>query len=191
MANLARVHSVQFYDDHQALIDRLCGVVCSGLLIGNSIMIVSTAAHRTQLIGAQSTETTKFSGTVTDASGAVIVGANVRFHRNQTFGNHPPQRAIPDVLVQTDPNGEFSVDVSPGLYDICAHAGGFLPTCETATISMQQLSPYQTSLKVDTTPICILRVDLGVPLEQVELPASIPSLAPFGFTKLPTAIPKP
>jgi hypothetical protein len=52
MANLARVHSVQFYDDHEALIDRLCGVVCSGLLIGNSILIVSTAAHRTQLIKA-------------------------------------------------------------------------------------------------------------------------------------------
>ncbi len=50
MASLAPVHSVQFYDDHQALIDRLCGVVCSGLLIGNSVLIISTAAHRLQLI---------------------------------------------------------------------------------------------------------------------------------------------
>jgi hypothetical protein len=52
MASLAPVHSVQFYDNHEALIDRLSGVVCSGLLIGNSILIVSTATHRTQLMKA-------------------------------------------------------------------------------------------------------------------------------------------
>lgn len=52
MASLAPVHSVQFYDDHEALIDRLCGVVSSGLLIGNSVLTVSTAAHRMQLIKA-------------------------------------------------------------------------------------------------------------------------------------------
>jgi hypothetical protein len=43
------VHSVQFYNTHEALIDRLCGVVCSGLLIGNSVLIIATEAHRMQL----------------------------------------------------------------------------------------------------------------------------------------------
>src|SRR5260370_37610520 len=52
MANAAPVHSVQFYDSHEVLIDRLCGVVCSGLLIGNSVLIVCTATHRPQLIKA-------------------------------------------------------------------------------------------------------------------------------------------
>lgn len=46
------VHSVQFYDTHEALIDRLCGVVSSGLLIGNSVVIVATEEHRRQLIKA-------------------------------------------------------------------------------------------------------------------------------------------
>jgi DcmR-like sensory protein len=43
------VHSVQFYDTHEALIDRLCGVACSGLLIGNSVVIIATEEHRAQL----------------------------------------------------------------------------------------------------------------------------------------------
>src|SRR5438270_1358082 len=45
------VHSVQFYDTHEALIDRLAAVVCAGLLIGNSVLIVATADHRKQLVG--------------------------------------------------------------------------------------------------------------------------------------------
>lgn len=50
MSSLApAVHSVQFYDTHDALIDRLCGIACSGLLIGNSVLIVATEEHRTQL----------------------------------------------------------------------------------------------------------------------------------------------
>lgn len=52
MGNLAAVHSVHFYDSHDSLIDRLCGVVCSGLLIGNSVLIVCTAEHRTELVKA-------------------------------------------------------------------------------------------------------------------------------------------
>ena len=46
------IHSVQFYDTHEALIDRLCGVVCSGLLNGNSVLIVATKDHREQLVNA-------------------------------------------------------------------------------------------------------------------------------------------
>lgn len=43
---MSAVHSVQFYDTNQALIDRLCGVVSSALLIGNSVLVVATADHR-------------------------------------------------------------------------------------------------------------------------------------------------
>jgi len=43
---MSTVHSVQFYDTHQALIDRLCGVVSSALLVGNSVLVVATKDHR-------------------------------------------------------------------------------------------------------------------------------------------------
>src|SRR5882672_9596461 len=48
-ASVPPVHSVQFYDTHEALIDRLSGVVCSGLLLGNSVHIIATEEHRKQL----------------------------------------------------------------------------------------------------------------------------------------------
>lgn len=48
--NVPAVHSVHFYDEHSALIERLRGVVASGLQIGNSVLIVATKAHREELV---------------------------------------------------------------------------------------------------------------------------------------------
>lgn len=50
MATSAPIHSVHFYDTHQALIDRLRGIVTSGLDSGNAVLIVATEDHRTQLV---------------------------------------------------------------------------------------------------------------------------------------------
>lgn len=47
---MATVHSVHFYDSHDSLVDRLCGIISSGLLIGNSVFIVCTDEHREQLV---------------------------------------------------------------------------------------------------------------------------------------------
>jgi hypothetical protein len=44
------VHSVHFYDTNQALIERLCGIVASGLKLGNAVLIVATQDHREQLM---------------------------------------------------------------------------------------------------------------------------------------------
>ncbi len=44
------VHSVHFYTSHGALIDRLCGVVCSGLQVGHSVLLVMTPDHRKELL---------------------------------------------------------------------------------------------------------------------------------------------
>jgi KaiC/GvpD/RAD55 family RecA-like ATPase len=46
----AAVHSLHIYDDHSALVKRLCGIVSSGLHVGNSVVIVATAAHRDLLV---------------------------------------------------------------------------------------------------------------------------------------------
>jgi hypothetical protein len=52
MSAFAPVHSVHFYDTNQALIDRLCGIVSTGLNIGNAVLIVATQDHRDQLVEA-------------------------------------------------------------------------------------------------------------------------------------------
>lgn len=46
----AVVHSVHIYDEHSSMIKRLCGIVVSGLQIGNSVLIVATQEHREQLL---------------------------------------------------------------------------------------------------------------------------------------------
>ncbi len=50
MSSPPTVHSVHFYESHDALIDRLCGIVSSGLLIGNSVLLVCTEEHRGDLL---------------------------------------------------------------------------------------------------------------------------------------------
>ena len=52
MSSGASVHSVQFYDTHTALMDRLCALVSAGLLVGDSLLIVATEEHREQLVAA-------------------------------------------------------------------------------------------------------------------------------------------
>lgn len=49
------VHSVHFYDEHSALISRLCGIVNSGLRVGNSVLIVATPSHREKLVAEMQT----------------------------------------------------------------------------------------------------------------------------------------
>jgi hypothetical protein len=48
----AAVHSVHFYDEPAALINRLCGIISSGLKIGSSVLMVVTPEHRTELVKA-------------------------------------------------------------------------------------------------------------------------------------------
>jgi len=44
------VHSVHIYEDDSALIGRLCGIIASGLQLGDSVLIVASAAHREALV---------------------------------------------------------------------------------------------------------------------------------------------
>src|SRR5690348_15160791 len=44
------IHSVQVYDRDADLISRLSAIVSTGLRLGDSVLIVATAAHRDQLV---------------------------------------------------------------------------------------------------------------------------------------------
>ncbi len=52
MSAFAPIHSVHFYDTNKALIDRLSGIVSSGLNVDNAILIVATQDHRNALLNA-------------------------------------------------------------------------------------------------------------------------------------------
>jgi hypothetical protein len=44
------IHSVQFYQHDEALINRLRSIVASGLQVGNSVLLVMTREHQSQLL---------------------------------------------------------------------------------------------------------------------------------------------
>ena len=49
MKNASHVHSVHFYDDDHALIQRLQSIFASSLRAGHSVLLVATEEHRQQL----------------------------------------------------------------------------------------------------------------------------------------------
>lgn len=46
------IHSVHFYDQDEALIQRLSNIISSAINTGNASLVVATEAHRTQLLAA-------------------------------------------------------------------------------------------------------------------------------------------
>lgn len=46
------IHSVHFYERDEALIQRLCGIIISAVATGNSVLVVVTEEHRSQLASA-------------------------------------------------------------------------------------------------------------------------------------------
>lgn len=49
-STIPSVHSVHIYEEDSALITRLCGIVGSGLRLGDSVLIVATPPHRNALV---------------------------------------------------------------------------------------------------------------------------------------------
>lgn len=66
------IHSVQFYDHDDALIQRLRGIIASAVVVGNTILVVATEDHREQL-------TTALDNSGIDCSGLELDG-RLRLH---------------------------------------------------------------------------------------------------------------
>jgi hypothetical protein len=96
---------------------------------------------------ADSTETLTLSGVVRDPMGAAIGGATIMVHWNMPRANGPSKPGVSDSVVETDRIGEFSIKLVPGFYDVCVHAVGFSPTCDTVALGKVQSSQYKTVLQ--------------------------------------------
>ncbi len=78
-------------------------------------------------------------GTVTDPTGVVFRNANVWIRWNDTSGlmgegrkaRAPRQR---ELHLRTDANGQFSVKVEAGIYDVFVFADGYVPVCSTVPV---------------------------------------------------------
>ena len=87
------------------------------------------------------------SGVVRDAMAAPIANADVAVHWNTAVPDGPRAPKARDVMVKTDKDGRYTVDVVPGFYDVCVHAGAFAPQCTTVKADGTKNAAYSPRLK--------------------------------------------
>lgn len=78
-------------------------------------------------------------GTVTDPTGVVFRNANVWIRWNDTSGlmgegrkAYPPKQR--EMHLRTDANGQFSLKIEAGIYDVFVYADAYVPVCNTVAV---------------------------------------------------------
>ena len=92
------------------------------------------------------------SGKITDSEGAVIAKARVLVHwdsSGSTVGLRDNIGIKQDVIVLTDPGGQFSASVPAGFYDVFVSAMAFTPAATKVRVKEGRLTTFNTKLKAD------------------------------------------
>ncbi len=102
------------------------------------------------LASVTSAEGATLSGTVRDSQGAVIAKAHVVVHWDSSGSNYLKDNIgiKQDITATTDSNGEFSLDLPPGFYDVFISATAFSPQCEKLRLKDSEVKRYQVKLNV-------------------------------------------
>jgi hypothetical protein len=90
------------------------------------------------------------SGTVRDSKGAVIPRAHVVVHWDSAGSNYLKDNigTKEDKITTTDANGEYSLDLPPGFYDVFISAAAFSPHCEKVRLNGKGTKRLEVKLKV-------------------------------------------
>ena len=97
-------------------------------------------------VGAALPLTNSISGTVRDPLGAVISGARIMVHRDS------PDRLQEDtdtIVATSDKNGQFTLQVAPGFYDVFVSAPAFSPQCTKVRVREAEPAVYMPRLPPD------------------------------------------
>jgi hypothetical protein len=97
----------------------------------------------------------KLSGTVTDTEGGAISNALVRIHwdsAGSTVGLKTNVGVRQDVVLMTDGNGSFSVELPSGFYDVFVSAMAFSPDCRKLRI---QQVPQNVRFRLKVDPLVL------------------------------------
>jgi hypothetical protein len=92
------------------------------------------------------------SGQITDSEGAVIANARVLVHwdsSGSTVGIRDNIGIKQDVIVVTDANGHYSVNVPTGFFDLFVSAMAFTPTAVKVRVRQGKPTTLNTKLNVD------------------------------------------
>jgi hypothetical protein len=85
----------------------------------------------------------KLNGILTDSEGAVISKATVLVQRDW------PNDNTHDLHLTTNEAGEFSMELTPGFYDVAVFAHAFSPSAGKVRIRSSQVTNYALKLSAD------------------------------------------
>ncbi len=96
---------------------------------------------------------TELVGVITDSEGAVISGARVFVHWDRSGAGVGLKTNVgikqDDLTLETDKQGRFRVELSPGFYDVFVTAAAFSPSCSKVRIKSGQVVNYDQKLRID------------------------------------------
>jgi carboxypeptidase family protein len=95
---------------------------------------------------------TAIAGQIADSEGAAIAGARVLIHwdsSGSTVGLTDNIGTKQDMIVVTDPSGNYSVGVPAGFYDVFVSAMVFTPTATKVRVKQSQRTTFNAKLQAD------------------------------------------
>lgn len=95
---------------------------------------------------------TVIAGQIADSEGAAIAGARVLIHwdsSGSTVGLTDNIGTKQDMIVVTDPSGNYSVGVPAGFYDVFVSAMAFTPTATKVRVKKGQRTTFNAKLQAD------------------------------------------
>jgi hypothetical protein len=102
------------------------------------------------LVGAIHAGAATLSGTVRDPIGAAIPRSHVVVHWDWSGSSYVKNNigTKEDTIATTDANGEFSVDLPPGFYDVFISSTAFTPYCEKIRLTGHKSKKLNVKLKL-------------------------------------------
>jgi hypothetical protein len=94
-------------------------------------------------------------GAVTDATGARVPGALVRIERWSKANSLKSSVIEKDEVVYTNSEGEFSIHLSPGSYDVLVGHPGLLPYAKRIRVRAGKETELSPTLKLDPSTTVI------------------------------------
>jgi len=91
-------------------------------------------------------------GVVTDVSGGAIAGAVIVIHWDSSgskVGLHSNVGIKEDLVVRTGANGDFSVNLPPGFYDVFISSMAFTPVCRKVRLNAGSTVTFDPKLRLD------------------------------------------
>jgi hypothetical protein len=98
------------------------------------------------LLDAAIASSSAISGTVRDSEGAVISNARIAIHRDPSV---VPGKENADMVVTSDNNGGFMVEVVPGFYDAFVSSPAFSPQCTKVRVLEAKPAIFSPRLNLD------------------------------------------